>query len=204
MSSLEDVLLSEYEAPEEVPDDDDQRQQLAQRFRIQDTQQAIWALRKIIRIRRQRDAVFADADAQIAKIRDWVQAETARLDREERWFTSLLHVFHLDLLREEPKRKTIKLPGGRLSLRAQQPKFERDDVTLIAWLKDNNLTQFVRVVEEPDWAELKKRIETRAEIAIYADTGEVVPGVTVYQRPLLFKVTTEEVGKGATTDSPDS
>lgn len=210
MGSLEDALLGAYEAPDEIPDipeeafkDPAARQQVFHRFRIQNAQQAVWALRKIAKIRQLKAEAQALAEAEIAKIQQWLEQELARLDKEERWFTSLLHVYHLDVLDKDPNCKTIRLPGGVLSLRAQQPEFIRNNNVLLAWLKESGLTDFVRVTEEPDWASLKKHVEARGGMAVFVKTGEVVGGVTVRPRPPQFRVTIEGIDKHAATDSSD-
>ena len=85
------------------------------------------------------------------------------------------------------------LPSGKLIMKAQAPEYERDDEQLLAWLHESNMEQFIKVKEVVDWGGLKKALEGDNGIAIsngqvITPDGEIVPGITVVERPNVFKV----------------
>lgn len=84
------------------------------------------------------------------------------------------------------------LRNGKLLIKAQQPKYEVDDATLVPWLKSNGWPEFVKVKETADWATLKKTLEVSPDgTAMMTEDGEIVPGITVTERDPEFQVTTD-------------
>ncbi|NPV80822.1 MAG: hypothetical protein HPY52_11185 [Firmicutes bacterium] len=187
---LEDVLLGAYEAPEEIPDDQQAQEVLRERFRIKDDAQADWALRKIAKARRR----FAEAEElamlEVRKIQAWLDDIEKSAEREESFFAGLLREYHMGLLAEDPKHKTHKLPNGQLQMRETQPEFVRDDQILLRWLKERNLTQYVETIERPQWGELKKALQVEGTKTVYE--GEQVPGIMVNPKPPTFRVVIKE------------
>lgn len=191
MSALEEFLLSVYPEPDEIPEAEEEQQAVRERFRIHDDSQAVWALRKIRRIREAVAAKQALAQAEIERIQAWLESETKSLEREEKFFEGLLAEYHAGLMAQDPGHKTHKLPGGRLHWRAQQPEFQRDDAKLLAWLKGRGLNEFMEIIEKPKWSELKKTVRV-AGAHVVTDDGELVEGVAVVDRPPKFSVTLED------------
>ena len=85
------------------------------------------------------------------------------------------------------KAKSFILPSGRVGFRSVGPKIERDEAQLLEFTKQYD-PRFVKVKEELDWAGLKKRLKIDGDKMVNPDTGEVVPGVTVYKQPKKFFV----------------
>lgn len=84
------------------------------------------------------------------------------------------------------------LRNGKLLIKAQQPKFTHDDKTLVPWLKANKLGDLVKVKEEANWDDLKKRLQITPDgTGMMTEDGEIVPGVTVTERDPEFQVTTD-------------
>jgi phage host-nuclease inhibitor protein Gam len=83
---------------------------------------------------------------------------------------------------EGGKTKTFKAPSGKVQIKAQQPKIEQDEETLLEFLKANDLKDFVKKVEKPKWGDFKKQLTavTREDDSVVYMTsdGEVVEGVT--------------------------
>jgi len=46
----------------------------------------------------------------------------------------------------------------------------------------------MRLIDFPNWAAIKERLEIVGNKAVYKDTGEVVPGITVEPQPDKFVV----------------
>jgi hypothetical protein len=157
-----------------IPEDQEQRE----RFRIEDKSQAAWALRKMSRIQAEMDENIMTAQAEIERITGWRDSENEKLERSVSFFEGLLYEYFMDLREEDPKLKTMKLPHGSLKMRAQQPQYEYDETQLLPWAKEN-LPDAVVVKESVAKTPVKKHIQ---------ETGEMVPGVQMVERPEKFSV----------------
>lgn len=158
-----------------------------QKFRIQNKEQANWALRKIASIERARAEARAAAEAEIARARSWLADEEKRADQAREYLDFLLEDYHRRTIAENPKAKTIKLLGGELQLRAQQPEFLRDEKLLTDWA-DKNRPEFVKREPKLEWGELKKVLKFEKGKAIDPASGELVPAITVIMRPAKFSI----------------
>ena len=157
-----------------IPEEQEQRE----RFRIEDKSQAAWALRKMSKIKAEMDENIMTAQAEMERIVGWRDGENEKLQRSVAFFESLLHEYFMQLREDDPKLKTMKLPHGSLKMRAQQPQFEYDEAELLPWVKEN-LPDAVIVKESVSKTPVKKHIR---------GTGEMVPGVTITERPEKFSV----------------
>ena len=149
-----------------------------ERFRIETKDQAAWALRKMSRIKAEQDENIQTAQAEIERITSWRDEENGKLERSISFFEGLLYEYFVQLRDENPKLKTMKLPHGSLKMRAQQPQYEYDEDQLLPWAKEN-LPDAVVVKESVAKTPVKKHIQ---------ETGEMVPGVQMVERPEKFSV----------------
>ena len=160
-------------------------------FRIDTKEQAVWALRKIAGIERNRQEARTAAQAEIDRIKAWLADEEKRADQAREYLDFLLEDYHRRAIKENPKQKTIKLPHGELQLRAQQPDFTRDDKVLMDWARKNR-PGFVIDPPPPasvlNWGELKKVLQVVDGKPIDPLTGEVIPGLVVTERPQKFAI----------------
>lgn len=189
MTSLEEYLLESYEAPEDLDDTENQR------FRIQDDNQADWALRKIARARQDMKEAEETAAMEIEKINRWLDGQREESLRTERFFTALLQEYYEPRFMTNPDKKTYKLPSGKVQRRTQQPQFDRDNEALLAWLKQRGMTDYIEVKETPKWGELKQQVQVVGEHVVIKDgplKGEIIDGVEVVHRPPIFRVVTTE------------
>jgi phage host-nuclease inhibitor protein Gam len=157
-----------------IPEDQEQRE----RFRIEDKSQAAWALRKMSKIKAEMDENIMTAQAEIERIVGWRDGENEKLQRSVAFFESLLHEYFMQLREDDPKLKTMKLPHGSLKMRAQQPDFIYNEDELLEWAKVF-MPEVVVVKETVSKNPVKKHIR---------ETGEMVPGVTITERPEKFIV----------------
>lgn len=157
-----------------IPEDQEQRE----RFRIESKDQAAWALRKMSKIKAEIDENIMTAQAEIERITGWRDSENEKLERSAAFFEGLLYEYFMALRETDPKLKTMKLPHGALKMRAQQPKYEYDETLMLPWAK-KNLPEAVVVKESVAKTPVKKHIK---------DTGEMVPGVEIVERPERFSV----------------
>ena len=157
-----------------IPEDQEQRE----RFKIESKDQAAWALRKMSKIKAEIEENNKVAQAEIERITAWRDEENEKLQRSISFFEGLLHEYFMQLREDDPKLKTVKLPHGTLKMRKQQPQYEYDEAQLLPWAKEN-LPEAVIVKESVEKNHVKKYIQ---------ETGELVPGVTIIERPEKFSV----------------
>jgi len=157
-------------------------------FRVETTEQAIWAMRKLHGIAVEIDSVKAIALAEIDKIQAWVESETKQLQADENFFTALLEGYHRRLFEQDNKKKTIKLPHGSLQLRAQEPVYTKDDKKIIAWAEKNRPELVISPPKELSWGELKKQTKVIERQVFDTVTGEVIPGIEAMERDPKFSV----------------
>lgn len=186
-NSLENVLL-QLEQNEE--------QEVQNVFAVVDLETAAEASRRIAYFEEKKVEIDAIIEKQIApfllkieKIKEWGQQAKVEFEEKQAHYSMRLEMY----LREEvakqlesgkkPK-KSIALPYGKISLKAQQPKFERNESELLFYAKEAG---FTRVKEETDWAELKKNCVV-AGGKLYDTNGEQVPGVTVIEQGEKFEL----------------
>jgi phage host-nuclease inhibitor protein Gam len=165
-----------------------------ERFRITNDSQANWALRKIADARKKLARDQETAKAEIERIQQWLKMSESEAARTEERMTALLHEYYAPQFQTDPKTKTYKLPSGKVQWWAQQPQFNRDDATLLEFLKSREMTDFIETKETPKWGELKKQIQVVGEHVVIKDgkmEGEIIDGVEVVERPPTFRVVTE-------------
>ena len=173
MSEMLDTLL------EEVDDAENLIPEAEKRFVVDSDDAAEWCL-----------GIIRDANKEIEKwtafykdrLEKAVRKQNARIQHME----FLLEGYFRSVPHDETKtQENYKLPGGKLVMKKPALAFEHDDEQLLPWLKEN-IPALVRVKETPDWANLKKHLKIVGNQAADPD-GEIVPGVTVIEKPAEFK-----------------
>ena len=144
----------------------------------------------------ERDTFIEIYQAKIARASEQCDAKTVLVRQEIALLEESLRRFAADNLPEG--KKSINLPSGKLSFRHQAPKFffgdkevSGNNEQLIEFCKAN-LPEYVKqkVVEVADWAEMKKRLTFDEGKVFFADTGELLNGLTVQEFPDKFTVAT--------------
>lgn len=159
-------------------------------FAVTDTSSATWAMRKLAAIRRKQADIAQAADAEILRIADWAAAEQRKLLDSANYFERLLIDYHQHIIADDPRAKTVTLPHGKLTVRQQQPQYQRDDDVLLEWAKATS-PELVVVSESPNWIEIKQYGKAVGGQFFDPATGEVIPGVTVIHREPKFFVEVE-------------
>ncbi|MHB8172123.1 MAG: host-nuclease inhibitor Gam family protein [Thermincolia bacterium] len=167
------------------------------KFEVTDKSSAEWVMRKIAKLNKDISEIQNIVTEQteplrqeIKQIEEWGQNETEKASSHVKFLESFLEPFHRKLIEIDPKAKTIKLPHGKMEIRKQQPKIEKDDKTLLTWLKKGKMDNFIKTEETPKWGELKELTKIEKGKVIYTETGEIVEGVTAIDRPDKFEVKT--------------
>jgi phage host-nuclease inhibitor protein Gam len=163
-------------------------------FSIQTKDQANFFLKKLEEVREQKQDVINAAELEIKKIQmrveAWRDKEIKSIDGSEQYFVGLLEQFYLtenaDI--EENKRKKLKLPYGTVGYRKIPDKYNYDDDALLKYFKDNKLTQFIRIKEEPNKADLKKSADVKVQDGHLYYKDKVVEGVEIVPQEPVFEV----------------
>ena len=135
-----------------------------------------------------------EANEQYQKMEDWYELQKAKAaavrDRTVAWAERNLRAyFDMVPAKRTKTQQSYELPGGKLILKEQGPKYDQDDEQLVPWLKGCGLNGLIKVKETANWAELKKMLkETPDGTGMMTEDGEKVPGVTVEQRLPVFQV----------------
>jgi len=181
MAELDNVLLEAYHEPEQEEE--------RERFCLTDENMANWALRKIAKARAEYEEAAQVAEAEVKRIDDWLEGRKRELEHTEEFFGGLLAAYYLPQHMDNPRQKTFKLPAGQVQIRKQQPDYVRDDEALLAWLKGNDMAEFVQTIEKIKWSELKKTLKQNGDSMISAD-GEIVEGIRVVEKGLKVNIVT--------------
>ena len=156
-------------------------------FTVTDDATAQWCMKKIKEAEADKEMWRKHYEAQMEKV-------NKAADESIAYFTAKLEEYFANVPHKATKtQESYTLPGGKLIRKKQQPKFETDDEALVPWLEENFMGQLVKVKKSADWAALKKICSVTPDGEhIATDEGEIIPGVTVTQRPDVFKVEMED------------
>jgi len=176
-------------APEELQEE---KQEEQQGWRIENDAAADWAIEKIKFYRAELERKKRLAEEKKRQIDEWLKSEQEKAERQIAFFEQKLYEYFTSLdpsLLQKSKTQTkYELFSGTLKLKKQNPLIERNDEILLKWLEESELTDFIKVKKEPNWAELKKKMDINGNRAVYKDTGEIIPGIKVEPQPDKFVV----------------
>lgn len=150
-------------------------------FRITDANGAAWAIRKIRAARSRQHEAAKAAATEIDKIMAWrdrINDESvSTVERMEGY----LHDYMMQKQAENPKLKTVDVPGAKLQTRTTAA-YGYDDEAMEAWAREN-LPEAIVVTERLSHSTVKKH---------FAETGENVPGLTVQTKTSFYVKLQEE------------
>jgi phage host-nuclease inhibitor protein Gam len=172
LNMLEELEIEEYEQqPEEVK----------QRFRISDLNQASWAFRKIAAFEKKQEEIENLANMEISRIKEWKDREINSTQKSVRFFEGLLGAYLMEL-RELDQKAKVTTPYGTISTRKQKPQWKINDEELISWLKENNHEDLIRTKEEPALATIQTTFDIAGESVVDKATGELVAGIRIIEQ----------------------
>jgi len=148
-----------------------------EQFTITDDAKAEWALGKIREVQAEQNKFTEFYKAQIAKINEQTQETVS-------YFQSLLAAYFETVPHRSTKTgiEKFKLPSGELVKSPAGVDYDHDPVKLLAWAKEKNPKEYVKVAETAKWAEIKAYIKA---------TGDIPDGVTPVETPAKFDVKLE-------------
>jgi len=155
-------------------------------FQITDDSLAEWAVQKIKEAQSDTAKWKAHFDAQLAGIKK-------ANDETIAFMTSKLGQYFATVPHHDTKTQSkYELPSATLIRKQQQPQYDRDNDVLLAYLDANKRDDLIRIKREPAWDEIKKRSTVQGETLVDTETGEIISGVSVTERPDVFDVKIKE------------
>jgi len=163
-------------------------------FKATDLASAEWCMEKIAEIEAKEAEVNAAYAAMIEKYTAWRDKEAAALADKKSYFSGLLDAWARGELAGS-KKKSISLPSGRLGYRKGGVAFAMNGEAVDAkcsamldWAEDN-APGVVKTKKSLDWVTLKRHLQAvEGGKVIFADTGEVVEGMTATEAAPTFYV----------------
>lgn len=152
-----------------------------EQFKVTNIDQANWCLRKISVLKKKQIENEQLAKAEIERIEKWLKKENEQLENSIKFFEVLLEEYAKEQREKDAKFK-LSTPYGKLSFRKQQPKWNYDEETLLNFLKSAGRTEFIRIKEEVNKAELKKKLKIAGELVV-DENGEIIEGITIEEQP---------------------
>lgn len=156
-------------------------------FVIDNDQKAEWALAKIREEKAEAQRLINVCNSQILFYQTELKKAQDALEQKTGYLKGKLMAYFQTVPRKASKtQETYSLPSGKLKMKFPAPEYVQDKDKLLAWLKDREMTEYIKVTESPQWGELKKSVQVAGD-KVCVD-GEVVEGVTAVERPPVFEV----------------
>ncbi|AST97317.1 host-nuclease inhibitor Gam family protein [Shouchella clausii] len=161
-----------------------------ERFKITDQESLNWAFRKIAALKTQMEETDAIAAKEIERIHLWAAEQHKPVKQSIEFFESLIAQYHMQLLEENPKAKTLKTPHGKSkSTRRKPAPVAVNKDKLLEHVKEAGMSDYIK--EEIRWGDFKKTlsITTADGQPVVVDAwGQRVEGVEIDQGGTTFKV----------------
>ena len=149
-----------------------------ERFHITDLNTLNWTLRKLSTLDKKRAEEVNLANAELERINMWFAKQDITYQASKNFLEGLIGEYAGQQRVIDPKWKQ-KTPYGVVSFRKSKKFNYGDEENLVKYLNENGMNDYVKVVESPKKAELKKALTiTKEGKAIFTSTGEILPDVT--------------------------
>jgi hypothetical protein len=156
-------------------------------FKIDTDQKAEWALNIIREEQAEAQRLINVCNSQILYYQSEIRKVQDKLENKTGNLKAMLFEYFQTVPRKATKtQETYTLPSGKLKLKYPKPEYKRDDATLLQWLKERDMTDYIKVSESPQWGELKKTVQVAGD-KVCID-GEIIDGIQVVERAPVFDV----------------
>lgn len=147
-----------------------------ERFTIDSKEKAAWAFRKLAELNAAISENESFANAEIDRVKAWLDKENESLLHEKEYFDHLLIDYTKRTKEDDPKAK-VSTPWGSVKTRTARKYIWKDD-DVMEWAKESG-AQYVKekVTYSLDKAALKKDCNVTEEGDLVDANGEIVPGV---------------------------
>jgi hypothetical protein len=158
-------------------------------WKIDSDSKAEWAGNKLREEAAESQRIINTCNTMINEYKIKIEKEKEKLQQKKSFFEHHLKLYFETVEKKETPagNKKYKLPSIILEEKKKDPDYVRDDKKLVPWLKENNMSNFIKTEEKTDWANLKKKIIISGHNAV-DENGEVIPGIEIKERPPEFIV----------------
>lgn len=163
-------------------------------FVVDNDSKATWYMRKIKQMKKKQqeneelaEEQMAEIKAELAEVKAWLDEENGKLDNNIGFMENKLELYAYQLKEADRELKTYRLPFGSLVFRKPRDKWEYDEEKLLDFA-EANLADVVKTVKKVDKRQLKKKVQAVDGRAIIKETGEIVEGVKITERPEEFRI----------------
>lgn len=158
-------------------------------WRIADDETADWAVAKIAEERAELTRIKALADEQISRIMEKVRAAEKRYENGTAYLTSKLAEYFSTVPHKKTKTtESYRLLSGTLKMKLGGVSMQQDDEKLLEYLKASGNADMIKTTEKPMWGEFKKNLQIVDGVVVDKNSGEIVEGVAVIEKPDTFSV----------------
>ncbi|MFC2639062.1 MAG: host-nuclease inhibitor Gam family protein [Mitsuokella sp.] len=162
-------------------------------FEVTDEASAEWVLEKLEENAKARALIDEQYQRMIARHEAWRADALKELDENDAYLQSLLRPWAEAKL-AGGKKKSVKLPSGRVGFRAGgetwkmgAEKVEATNPALLAFVKEND-DSFVKVQESVRWGDYKKTLNVVEDGRVATADGQIIEGMTVTKGKPSFYV----------------
>lgn len=164
-------------------------------WRIKNDEEADWWIElheeKLVEVRRlklQLENKIAFYQSKLDKV---IQEEEYIIEKRDGKLAEYFETLNEKQMKKTKTMMKYRLPSGELVKKFLRPEYKRDNDKLTEWLERNGMDEYIEIKKQPKWRELKKKTKVVGNNVVFEDTGEIVEGIEVIERPAEFKVEVE-------------
>ena len=164
-----------------------------ERFTVHDEASAEWCLEKLEENAKARALIEDQYKQMITRYEKWRADALAEIDGSDAYLKGLLEPWVAEKI-ADGKKKSVKLPSGRVGFRAGgetwkmgDEKIEATTPALLSFVKGNDKS-FVAVKESVRWGDYKKTLNVMEDGRVATSDGQIIEGMTVTQGAPSFYV----------------
>lgn len=172
---MKDLVDYEIEDLENSINFQEEKEEKAEAWSINDLEGADWALRKIAALEEKNKNVEYLANRELDRINNWLDKETQNNNQIIEFLKAKLKDY-LFYLKSKDKKARISVPHGTVNTRKVPSKFIYDDKTALNSLKNLGMSDYINVKETLNKAALRKALKAANGKAVN-ENGEIVEGV---------------------------
>lgn len=121
------------------------------------------------------------------KLNKLKEEEDYIISRRNSFLTEYFETIDDKFKKKSKTQEKYRLPSGEIVKKYPSPEFKRDTDKLLGWIESNKLDDYVEVKKSPKWSELKKTTTVVDGQVVFNDTGEIIEGVEVIERPPVIE-----------------
>lgn len=164
-----------------------------ERFTVTDEASAEWCLEKMEENEKARALIDEQYKQMTARYEKWRADALAELKSSDAYLKGLLLPWVQEKV-ADGKKKSVKLPSGRVGFRAGgetwkmgDEKIEATTPALLAFVKQDD-DSFVKVQESVRWGDYKKTLNIMEDGRVATSDGQIIEGMTVTKGAPSFYV----------------